>query len=146
MGDEFREADLHYFFEAKAIRLQLSLENRTGGALEDVRFLLALPRIKGLKVADQLYAPPGEQRTRKEMELLGYPDVKLDDKAVLIRCEPGYIGPDECVELFETPPRLAVRSVLAGRRIRMQYQIKAANLFEPVTGKLTLAFSGKSKA
>ena len=85
IGYEHAEADDYYFFEEKALKLNLTICNEGEDGLEDVSIELAFPRIQDFDVADRLYTGPDDERTQLEIEKADYPDVQRVKHAAFSR-------------------------------------------------------------
>ena len=133
--------DDYYYLETNAVKINLSMVNTGHKALEDVSIILTLPVVDEFKVVDRLYPQPGKSRTHKESELLGYPSVKIYNKAVHVKCKIDQLEPDQPIRVFEEDLRIRVLPQLAGRKVRVRYTLHASGFKNPEQGRLTLLFS-----
>ena len=91
-------------------------------------------------MADRLHPEPGRTRTSKESELLGYPQVKLYDKNVLVKSRFERVDPDELLTVFDEELRIGVLPEIAGKKVIVKYSLQADGFEQPETGKLQLVF------
>jgi len=136
--ESHEDEDSYYYFETNAIKLNLSIVNTGAEPLEDVSVLIMLPWAEQFRVADKLYPAPGQSRTAKESELLGYPRVKRYDSKVQVKQEIEFLAPDETMQLFEQDLRIAVTPKLAGQKVALRYTIHAKGLERPEEGRLKI--------
>jgi hypothetical protein len=139
--ERYSAEDNYYYYETNAVKLNLSLVNTGHEALDDVSLMLTLPWAKPFRVSDKLHAPPGKSRSAKESELLGYPKVKIYDKAAQVKCVLGRLEPDQVVHAFDEDLRICVQPEVAGKKVQVQYSLHAAGLKQPEKGELSLIFS-----
>ena len=110
-------------------------------ALEDVSIILTLPVVDEFIVVDRLCPPPGKTRTHKESELLGYPSVKIYNKAAHVKYKIERLEPDQPIRVFGEDLRIRVLPQLAGRKVRVGYTLHASGFKDPEQGQLILLFS-----
>jgi hypothetical protein len=133
--------DIYYFFETNAVRLNLTLVNTGHEPLKDVTLVLSLPWVEEFRVSDMLYPPPGQSRTAKESELLGYPKVTIYDEVAQVKCTIDQLEPDENVPAFEADLRIGIQAGLAGKRVLVRYTLHTGDLEKPETGSMKLVFA-----
>jgi hypothetical protein len=138
--ENFREDDDYFFFESRAAKFNLSVYNRSENVLEDASLVVNFPRIKEFKVAKQMFHPPGQEKSKHELDLLGYPQVQYFRQAVRVTQKLGDVMPKTPGDVFETELRLACTPQLAGKKIALAYIVNARNLEEPQQGRLKLVF------
>jgi hypothetical protein len=138
--DNHRDEDDYYYFETQAVKLNLNVVNTGQEALEDVSVVLALPWAEQFRVADKLYPAPGQTRTVKESELLGYPRVKRYNNRVQVKQLVDRLEPDQTLQLFEQDLRIAVLPKLAGQKVVLHVAVHATGLDKPEEGRLRLVF------
>ena len=141
---DYREHDDYYFFEATAIKLNISMINTGQAQLENVRVMLSLPWAAYFRVADRLYGPPGKAITRKESELRGYPSVQRYQAVVQVKNSLSLLEPDVITPVFEQPLRIAIGPELADKKVALRYTIQADDLSVPEEGALKILFKGVS--
>ena len=138
--ETYHEHDLNYLFEQNGSRIQLVVINQGDTTLKAASLSLAMPRHAASRVADKL--PRAMQRDkfvdRGMFEEDSYPNVSVSEKAVRVSVSLGDLPVGAPVQVFESPLRIAAAPALAGRRVGIQYDLTAANLSEPVGGKLRL--------
>lgn len=142
--DRYADQDNYYYFETNAVRMNPCIVNTGHEALENVSLMLTLPCAEEFRVADRLYPPPDKSRSARESELLGYPKVKVYDKAVQVKYHYDRLEPDAVVAAFEKDLRIAVQPQLAGKKVSVRFSVQAEGLERPETGKLRLVFGRKS--
>ena len=138
--DNYSAHDNYYFFETQAVKLNFSAVNTGPSTLKNVRILLSLPYADSFRVADQLYGPADKSVSRQESELLGYPAVQRQEKAVQIKTAFSNLEPNKVMPVFEQSLRIAVSPKLAGKKVALRYLIVADGLSNPEEGALKLAF------
>lgn len=140
--EQYRDHDAYFLYEKSATGVQLVIFNQGGEPLQDVSYSLLMPVHDDLHVAGQLPKLKSDngfaERTPKEQST--YPAVTLRDKAIHIAGKLGDIPAGEPVEMFTTPLRICVGAALKGRRVGIQYALKAGNLRTPAKGTLRLLF------
>jgi hypothetical protein len=139
-GDECAEADAYYYFEEKALKLNLTICNREEDRLEDVHLSLAFPRLPGLEVADRLRADPDGKRTALEVGFLEYPEVEHREDRTVVRGSLGALDPTRPQRAFDCDLRLAVGQAMRGKKIAIQYTLRARNKLSACRGRLKLKF------
>jgi hypothetical protein len=137
---DHREADLHYFYEMRAVKLNMVIRNNTASTLEKVAIELSLPRISGFDAADRIYGPAGDGRSPHEYNLMGYPEVKKTAQAAQIRVLAGSLAPGGEQPLFETSLRLAVGPNMNRAKVAIHYALSARGLDNHIQGRLKLKF------
>ncbi len=137
----FTDADNHYFFEEKALQLNLAVCNKGAKAIKDASIELALPRIPDFDVADRLYISPFDKRPRHEIEKLGYPEVHHSDRAILVRSSFGILAPDSPEQAFQCALRLAVGPGMKGKKVAIRYTLRGPNKQRLGEGRLKIKFS-----
>lgn len=137
---DFAETDQYYFFEEKAVKLNLTVCNEDEDGLEDVSVELAFPRIDGFDVADRLYTGPNDQRTQLEVEMLDYPEVKRLKNGTIARASIGYLAPNRPQQVFNCALRLAVGRTMRGKKIGIMYTLRAKNKQGRGRGRLKIKF------
>jgi len=133
-------ANDHYFFEEKALRLNLSVRNLGAESLEDVSIKLGFPRIPGFDVVDRLYTSPFDKRPSHEIKKLGYPDVDRRDDATLVRSTIDRLDPDSPKQVFDCDLRLAVGPSMQGKKLAIRYTLRAPDKRSIGKGRLKIKF------
>lgn len=139
-GDECAEADAYYFFEEKALKLNLTICNRDDDSLEDVHLTLTFPRLPGLEVADRLHADPDGKRTALEVGFLDYPQVERGTDSTVVRGSLGALAPNRPRQAFDCDLRLAVGQAMRGKKVAVHYALRARNKIGASRGRLKLRF------
>ena len=138
---EFADADNYYFFEQRAVKLNLTVCNKGAKGIKDVSIVLAFPRIPDLDVADRLYISPDDKRSRHEVEKPGYPEVQRRDDKILVRSSLGLLPPDRPEQAFESELRLAVGPTMRGKTVSIRYTLRGRNDQSLGKGCLKIRFS-----
>lgn len=133
-------ADIYYFFEERAVKINFSILNKTRLAFEDAVFELTFPRTSDFDISDRIYSPPGQNPTSFEAELMGYPGVEKTKNSIKVATELGSVQPGRRIDAFECGIRLAVGAGWRGKKLGIQYALKAGNLKKPFTGRLKIKF------
>ena len=140
IGNEFTEADDYYFFEEKALKLNLTICNKDEDGLVDVNITLAFPRSQDFDVADRLYTGPGDKRSPLEAEMAGYPEVQRLKHGTLVRASLGYLAPNRPQQVFRCALRLAVGPTMRGKKVAIKYTLRAKNKQSLSKGRLKIKF------
>ncbi|MGI9263677.1 MAG: ATP-binding protein [Gammaproteobacteria bacterium] len=143
-GDEANEiradAQNHYFYEEKALRLNLCASNQGKEDIEDISIELGFPRLPGFDIADRLYTSPFDKRSTAEIKSLGYPEVESTDAAIFVRSSIGLLAPDKPEQLYRCELRLVVGPEMKGRKLAVHYKLRAPNRQKLGTGRLKIRF------
>ena len=135
-----KRADIHYFFEERAIRINFFILNKTRLTFEDATFELSFPRASDFDIADRIHIPPDQIHSPVEADLMGYPEVQKTRNSIRVCGSLGAIQPGRGIDAFECAIRLAVGTGWRGKKLGIHYALKAANLRKPFTGRLKLKF------
>jgi len=141
IGNEFIEADDYYFFEEKALKLNLTICNEDEDALEDLSIKLTFPRTQDFDLVDRLYSGPDSKRSQLQIEMAGYPEVQRLEHATLARASLGDLVPNRPQQLFSCALRLAVGPTMRGKKVAIKYTLHAKNKQSPGRGRLKIKFS-----
>ncbi len=145
--DEFREtktlfadADNHYFFEEKALQLNLAICNTGEESVENVIMELGFPRLDDFDVADHLYTSPFDKRTPFELSQMGYPEVERRDDAILVQSEIETLVPGIPQSAFGCALRMAVGPGMQGRKVAINWTLRGQDKKKIDTGRLKMVF------
>ena len=141
IGDEFAEADKYYFFEEKAIQLNLAVCNISEKKIDGVSIEFTFPRTQDFDVVDRLYVSPDDKRSRHEVDMVDYPEVQYREKSIMVRTSLDYLPQERPEQVFATALRLAVGPKMRGKRIAINYTLRAKNMQSPTQGRLKIHFS-----
>ncbi len=143
IGENYRDADLHFLFESQAQKLQLVVCNQGSEPIVDASIALVLPKDDDLFIADHLPKTPRDGRfiKRAGAKVTAYPAVSIHKKAIHITKKIGDLPVEEPVKAFESPVRLCVGPD-CHRRFGIRYALHGQNLSAPATGVLRLNFRG----
>lgn len=136
-----KRADIYYFFEERAVKINFSILNKTRLTFEDATFELSFPRASDFDISDKIYSPPDQEQSSVEADLMGYPDVEKTRNSIRVCASLGTIQPEREVDTFECAIRLAVGTGWRGKKLGIHYALKAGNLKKPFTGRLKIKFS-----
>ena len=139
-GTLLADADKHYFFEEKALKVNLSVCNKGEEGVEGVSIKLGFPRIPDFDVADRLYISPFDKRSAYEVKNLGYPKVERLNDAILVRGSLGVLAPDRPEQAFKCALRLAVGPGMQGRKIAIHYTLRGQDKESISKGRLKIKF------
>jgi len=134
------DADNHYFFEEKALKLNLSVCNKGPEGIENVSIKLGLPRLPDFDVADRIYISPFDKRSQYEVKKLGYPEVQRSDDAITVRSSIGRLAPDSPEQAFKCALRLAVGPGMQGKKIAILYTLRGQDEQTLGEGRLKIKF------
>lgn len=134
------EADNHYFFEEKALKLNLAVCNKGLESIEDVSIELGFPRPREFDVADRLYSNPFDKRSSYAANNSGYPEVERRDDAILVHSRIGVLAPDSPAQAFKCALRLVVGPGMQRRKIGVNYKLRAQNGQRLAKGRLKIKF------
>ncbi len=139
-GILFDNAENHYYFEEKAMKLNLSVCNKGTQDLEDVSIEIGFPRLPDFDVADQLHVSPFDKRQPHEIKNLRYPKVEHRDGGIVVRSSLGALVPDRPEPAFKCALRLAVGPRMAGRKVGIQYKLRGPDKQSLGKGRLKIKF------
>jgi hypothetical protein len=143
-GILFDNAENHYYFEEKALKLNLTVCNKGTEGIECVSIELGFPRLPDFDVADQLYISPFDKRPSYEVKNEGYPEVEHRDGAILVRSSLGALAPDRPEPAFRCALRLAVGPRMAGRKVAILYKLRGQSEQSLGKGRLKIKFVKES--
>ena len=143
-GILFDNAENHYYFEEKALKLNLTVCNKGTEGIEGVSIELGFPQLPDFNVADQLYISPFDKRPSYEVKNLGYPKVEHRDGAILVRSSLGALAPDRPEPAFKCALRLAVGPRMTGRKVAIQYKLRGQSEQSLGKGRLKIRFVKES--
>ena len=139
------DANNHYFFEEKAVQLNLSVCNKGAEGIENVSIKLGFPCIEDFDVIDRLYISPFDKRSEHAIKNLGYPDVEHCDDAIMVRSSIGTLTPDRPKQAFKCALRLAVGPRMQGKKLAIIYRVRGPDKQSLGKGRLKIKF-GKTIA
>ncbi len=136
----FADADNHYFYEEKALQLNLVVSNDGEEIVRNVSIELGFPRIPDFDLADHLYISPFDKRSAYEVKNLGYPEVVREKAAIKVRSSIGVIAPDSPEPAFRCALRMAVGPGMQGKKIAIHYTLRGQDEQEFGKGRLKIIF------
>jgi hypothetical protein len=134
------DANDHYFFEEKALRLNLCVRNMGSEGIENVSIKLGFPRIPGFDVVDRLYTSPFDKRPKHEVRKLGYPEVERRGDATVVRGSIDLLAPDSPKQVFQCELRLAVDTRMQGKKLAILYTLRGPDNQSLGKGRLKMKF------
>ena len=135
-----KRADIYYFFEERAVKINFCIQNKTRLTFEDATLELSFPRTSDFDISDKVYAPPEQEQSSMEADLMGYPEVEKTPNSIRVSAALGAIQPERAIDAFECAIRLAVGTGWRGKKLGIHYALKAKNLKKPFTGRLKIKF------
>ncbi|MCH7820928.1 MAG: hypothetical protein IIA07_02825 [Proteobacteria bacterium] len=136
----FSGAADHYYFEEKALQLNLCVCNEGTESIEDVSIELGFPRISDFEIADHLYLSPFDKRSSNEIKNLGYPNVEVLAKAIMVRSSLDVLNPGSPVNAFRYALRMAVGPGMQKKKIAIVYKLRWQNEEVIGQGRLKIQF------
>ena len=133
-------ANNHYFFEERALQLNVCACNQGSETIENVSIKLGFPRIPDFEVVDRLYISPFDKRSPYEIKKLGYPKVERHDDAVFVRSKFDQLTPDSPKQAFQCALRLAVGPRMQGKKIAVLYTLRGPDKKRIGQGRLKIKF------
>jgi len=140
----FGDAENHYYYEEKALELNLAVCNKGTESIDGVSIELGFPRLPDFDVADRLYVSPFDKRSSFELKNLGYPEVERFDDGILVRSTIGLLSPGSPTQAFRCPLRLAVGPGMQGRKLAILYALHGQNGLSLGKGRLKIKFGNVS--
>ena len=137
----FGAAENHYFYEEKALKLNLAVCNEGEERIEDVAIELGFPRLPDFDVADRLYTSPFDKRSEYELKNLGYPEVERRDDAIFVRSSLRFLTPGNPEPAFKCALRLAVGPGMRGKKLAILYTLRGQDEQRLGKGRLKIKFS-----
>ena len=143
-GVLFDNAEDHYYFEEKALKLNLTVCNKGTEGIDGVSIEFGFPRLPDFDVADQLYISPFDKRPSHEVKNQGYPEVERRDDAILVNSSLGALAPDRPEPAFKCALRLAVGPRMMGRKVAILYKLRGQSKQSLGKGRLKIKFVKES--
>ena len=134
------DADNHYYFEEKAVKLNLVVCNEGSESVEGVSIELGFPRPADFDVADRIYTSPFDKRSSHSINHSGYPKVKRRDEAIMVNSPIGVLAPDNPTQAFKHAMRLVVGPRMQRRKIAVNYKLRAKDGQRIADGRLKIKF------
>ena len=134
------DAKNHYFYEEKAVHLDLCICNRGSVDVKDISIELGFPRLPDFDVADRLYTSPFDKRSAAEIRNLGYPKVERRKNGIYVRSSLSTLSPDKAQPIFRSALRLAVGPGMQKRKLAIIYTLTGPGEQELGSGRLKIKF------
>lgn len=139
-GKILSDARNHYFFEERAVKLDLCIRNNGGDDVEGVSIEFGFPRIPDFEVADRLYVSPFDKRSDTEIRNMGYPAVEVHEDAVYARSPIELLAARATQPALNCPIRLAVKPAMQGRKLAINYTLRGPGNENLGGGRLKVRF------
>jgi hypothetical protein len=117
------DADNHYFYEEKALQLDLMVCNKGTHRINDVRIELGFPKVEGFDIADRIYASPFDKRAQSTGNSQIYPKVEHQDNGIVVRSAIGILEPGGPVPALTCALRMAVGPAMANKKLAILYTL-----------------------
>ena len=117
------DADNHYYYEEKALQLNLVVCNKGAQSVSDVRIELGFPKVEGFEIADRIYVSPFDKRAQAKANGLKYPDVEHDDNGIYVKDTIVVLEPNSPVPALRCPVRMAVGPAMENRKLAILYTL-----------------------
>lgn len=138
--------DNFYYFEEKAVKLNLTICNRGSETLEDLSVSLAFPLPDGFDVADSVHAPADDDGSYANAEGANYPEITRFENGAMTNVTLGTLAPNKPRQVFACPLRLAVGPAMKKNKLAITYTMQAKNKQTTNTGLLKIKFGQVSRA
>jgi len=136
----FADARNHYFFEEKALKLNLCICSKGTEDIEDVSLELGFPALPDFDVADRIYTSPFDKRSSHEINGRGYPQVERRDDAIIVRSSIGLLSPNKPEQALQSALRLAVGPGMRRRKMAIRYKLRGPHDQSLGNGRLKIQF------
>lgn len=151
-GDESEDASKlvaeaarkHYFYEERAVMVDLCIRNEGDVDVEDLSVELGFPLLNGFDVADRIYTSPFDKRSEAELKALGYPDVEHRKDSIIVRGTVVILPAEETQALFGTSLRLSVGPRAVGKKVAMNYVLRGPDGKRVGDGRLKIRLAQSS--
>jgi hypothetical protein len=120
-------------YEVRTHRLNLVVANDSEDYLRDARLQLRIPHVDGIGIAERIH-PESATGTVRD----GYPGVTTEGRSICVSAELGTLPAQHSVRAFREPLRFWAREQAVGMEIRIDYELTARELAEPLQGTLTI--------
>lgn len=138
------DARNHYYYEEKALQLNLCACNKGSETITDISIELGFPRLPDFDIADRLYTSPFDKRSPQEIRNMGYPEVESCDDAIYARSSLDELAPGRYAPVFRCALRMAVGPRMQTRKMAILYTLRGPSGQELGTGRLKIRFSETS--
>ena len=122
--DLFNDVDKHYYYEEKALQLNLAVCNKGEQSVKDIRIELGFPIVKDFDIADRIYVSPFDKSSPAEIKNAGYPEVEHHDKSILVRNTIGVLEPNSPVPALKCDLRMAVGPGMQNKKLAILYTLR----------------------
>ena len=138
---QFVDANNYYFFEERAVKVNLTVCNKDVVGIEDATIEISLPRSEDFDVADRVYSRPDDDSPLKEADMCTYPEVRHGKGGIWVRASLGLLVPGKPKPAFESALRLAVGPSMAGRKVGITWFVRGQDKKILDKGTLKIRFA-----
>lgn len=117
------DADNHYYYEERALQLNLAVCNEGEHSVSDVRIELGFPKVEGFDIADRIYVSPFDKRSQTKTNNHNYPKVEHRDDGIFVRSPIGALEPNNSVPALQCPLRMAVGPAFENKKLAILYTL-----------------------
>ena len=128
----------HYFFEERAVKVDLCICNISGIDIHGLQVTLGFPRLPGFDIADRIYTSPFDKRANGHAIQSGYPKVKRQKDAIFVHVNLASLPAGQTQQLLGTSLRLAVGPEAVGKKVALQYVLRTPNGRKLDSGRLKI--------
>lgn len=139
-GRIFADAQNHYYFEERAVKVDFCIHNSGEAAIEDAKIEFGFPRIPDFDVADRIYVSPFDKRSPNEIRNMGYPEVEGRDSAIFVRSEIESLAPGNTRPALRCALRMAVGPGMQAKKLGIQYVLRGPDNKTLSKGGLKIRF------
>lgn len=127
VGKIYADAQSHYYFEEKAVKLELCIQNSGEMAIDDATIEFGFPRIPDFDVADRIHVSPFDKRSANRTNNTGYPEVERREDAIVVRSDVKSLAPGSTIPALRCPLRMAVGPGMQGKKLGIKYVLRASD-------------------
>lgn len=150
----YAELDLYTKFEVKGAKFDIVIVNDGDSYVEDSTFVVEIPRLQGLEVADEIHREPPEESTSLAARVMTYAPRLPSNYPLVIEHEQHIEIRERCGDLrhgipkkaFERSIRIALSNELVGETIEMRCKLFGKQLPSPRTQTLLIHVTAPADA
>ena len=118
------DANNHYFFEEKAVKINFAICNRGARGIEDLRIELGFPKVKDFDVVDRIYTSPFDKRTAAITKKATYPKIRRVDGGIFVLRRIRALEPSSTIPALKSALRLAVGPAMQNKKVAILYTLR----------------------
>jgi schlafen family protein len=122
--DLFNDVDKHYYYEEKALQLNLAVCNKGEQSVRDIRIELGFPVVKDFDIADRIYVSPFDKSSPAGIKNAGYPEVEHYDQSIIVKNTIGELEPNSAVPALKCDLRMAVGPAMQNKKLAILYTLR----------------------